>query len=122
MEKSFFQAPSVIESWDWNGALECPGIVIPRSNKDDCIEIQKCDQSPLFRTIALRKAKQAPSKSQQPKKPPPASEATTTFLKVPIHKMTLVEVKEALRGIGLRTEGTLAELRERLDKFVNRRK
>lgn len=118
MEKSFFQAPSLITEWKWNGSLDCESIV--GCGREE-LRIEKDEDSLLFRTMSLRKPKPAPAKQQ--KKQIPTAEPTTTFLEAPIHKMTSAEVKKALKSIGLKTTGNLAELRERLEKFVgNRRK
>lgn len=119
MERSLFPAASVVTDWEWDGSLECEEIVLTISEQPNCIPVEDDRESIIFRTMKLRKAKDPPP-PKPVKKLVVTLAADTTFLTAPIHKMGMTELKRTLKGLGMQTTGTKAELRARLQRLIGR--
>jgi hypothetical protein len=116
--RPLFPRPSIVANWTWDGGLDCPAEIAAEWEQAKVATIEEDTESILFRTNKLKKAAAAP-----PRKPKTAArnmiqEANTTFLPAPLHKMTMAELKGALKSIGMGTTGSRAELEQRLEKLV----
>jgi hypothetical protein len=111
--------PSVVSQWSWDGNLECPVHIPLKSAQPSVVFVEEDTESILFRTIKLKKA----ASPVPPKLKKPAQsiivEPNTTFLPAPIHKMSVTELKTALKSIGMSSSGSRAELEQRLDRLIN---
>lgn len=125
MDEFDFQTPSIITNWSWDSNFQCEIIapIILEQSETTKIEL---DQTPLIiRQRTLEKGKSAKSNNNLNKKPKPnliIKESSESFLPAPIHKMTINELKQKLKSIGLSTKGTKIELSQRLQNFINNNK
>lgn len=125
MDEFDFQTPSIITNWSWDSNFQCEIIapIILEQSETTKIEL---DQTPLIiRQRTLEKGKSAKSNNNLNKKSKPnliIKESSESFLPAPIHKMTINELKQKLKSIGLSTKGTKIELSQRLQNFINNNK
>lgn len=119
--KSLFSNPTVIKNWEWDGKMECQTVLPIVTEDTNCVDIELDSESLLFRYLKLSRNKKAVSQAKPPKKPPQRiePETDTAFLPAPIHKMTLKELKQTLKRLGLQTTGTPLEIKQRLENFIN---
>jgi hypothetical protein len=110
---------TVVSQWSWDGALDCQEHVLLKSEQPNLVFVEEDSESILFRTIKLKKA--AAPAPQKLKKPTQniMVQPDTTFLPAPIHKMSIAELKTALKSIGMSSTGSRAELEQRLDRLIN---
>lgn len=117
-----FEKPEIVENWTWNS--ECASIVPSFGPK--CTKIETDDQHILFRTINLAKKQQAAenqARAASQKKQTMAQnekKQTKSFLPCPIEKMTMGQLKETLKKIGLNNAGSKEDLVRRLTKFMEK--
>jgi hypothetical protein len=117
--KPLLPKPSVVSQWAWDGNFDCPTHVPLSSEQPNVVLVEEDTESILFRTIKLKKAASpAPPKLKKPTQNI-LTEPNTTFLPAPIHKMSIAELKTALKSIGMSTTGSRAELEQRLDRLIN---
>ena len=125
MDEFDFQTPSIITNWSWDSNFQCEIIapIILEQSETTKIEL---DQTPLIiRQRTLEKGKSAKSNNNLNKKSKPnliIKESSESFLPAPIHKMTINELKQKLKSIGLSTKVTKIELSQRLQNFINNNK
>ena len=121
MESSVFPNRSVVKTWEWNGSLDCSTSVVVAEDRENAIKICDDEESILFRTIRLRKAKATPPKPAK-KQTHPEPDRNTSFLPAPIHKMSIKELRNALKAVGLPATGSQAEMRARLSELMSSKK
>ena len=125
MDEFDFQTPSIITNWSWDSNFQCEIIapIILEQSETTKIEL---DQTPLIiRQRTLEKGKTAKSNNNLNKNQKHnliIKESSESFLPAPIHKMTINELKQKLKSIGLSTKGTKIELSQRLQNFINNNK
>ena len=82
------------------------------------IKIQDDDVDILFRLIQQNKKIAREKIEQQKRKAVPQKPEKIQFVHTPIHKMSLKELKEHLRALGLNTDGQKADLIKRYENFA----
>jgi hypothetical protein len=119
MARPLLPKPALVAQWGWDGCLDCPTQVPLKAEHPGVVLVEEDTESILFRTIKLKKA--GVPAAPKLKKPTQSIivEPDTTFLPAPIHKMSLSELKTALKSIGMSTTGSRAELEQRLDRLIN---
>jgi hypothetical protein len=119
MARPLLPKPTLVTQWAWDGNLDCPTHVLLKAEHANLVMVEEDTESILFRTIKLKKAgAPAPPKLKKPAQSI-IVEPNTTFLPAPIHKMSLAELKTALKSIGMSTTGSRAELEQRLDRLIS---
>lgn len=113
--KSSFLAPSIITEWNWDGDLDCETVLF---SFDESEQIENSQQSFLYQCILSKKKQQAAKagKKDGKKKTLQYIEQNETILPAPIHKMTIPQIKETLKALGLSQTGNRNELVKRLEK------
>lgn len=102
----------------WNTTLHAPSVVYV-ADGTEAQHVKDDDEPPIFRYLAMQNKKAAEQmrmKAQQKAKDPPRRTAPP----VPINKMTLKQLKDVMRPLGLNVTGTKEELRERYERFIRK--
>jgi hypothetical protein len=111
--------PTTVSQWSWDGTLDCPVHVILKSEQSNTIFVEEDTESILFRTIKLKKAAAPPAPKLKKPSQSIILEPNTTFLPAPVHKMSIAELKNTLKSIGMSSTGSRTELEQRLDRLIN---
>ena len=111
--------PSQIKHWQWNGIMQ-GDIALPiDEDYDQCVFIDKDSESILFRTIKRKgQAAEAPKHVSNEKNY--VNDKDTSIFPAPIHKMTLQQLIETLKKLGLKTTGSKSELQSRLKSYLSK--
>ena len=106
----------IIEKWEYQN--EKPTTQIAPFPSKSFIKIQDDDVDILFRLIQQNKKIAREKIEQQKRKAVPQKPEKIQFVHTPIHKMSLKELKEHLRALGLNTDGQKADLIKRYENFA----
>lgn len=110
---------TIIESWNYQN--ETPLQQVSPLGKSHVGEIKDDDVDILFRIISQsQKMKKRKIEAQKPKKAVNKKPDKIQFVPAPIHKMSLKELKDHLKALGLNTDGTKADLIRRYENFGHR--
>lgn len=103
-----------LKGWRYEG--EQPKTVVVH-NSSSAIEIKKNDESILLRFLRLKNEQ---ARQQQKEQKPQKTQSQFSLFPQPIHKMTLQQLKESCKKLGLKSTGTKQELAARLEKFTKK--
>lgn len=107
---------TIIENWEYQNEepLKQESVL----NKSHVGEIKDDDVDILFRIINQnQKLSKQKVEAQKVKKNVDKNPDKIQFVPAPIHKMSLKELKDHLKALGLSTEGTKADLIRRYENF-----
>ena len=106
----------IIEKWEYQN--EKPTTEVSPYPAKSFIKIQDDDDDILFRIIKQNKKLTREKIEQQKRKSVSQKPEKIQFVPAPIHKMSVKELKEHLKALGLNTDGQKADLIKRYEKFA----
>ena len=112
--------PLIIQHWDWDGTMQ-GDIALPASEDYvGSIFIEKDSESILFRTFKRKtQAAELAAKNTSNDKNS-VNDKNSSIIAGPIHKMTVKQLKETSKKVGLKITGSKNELQTRLGNYISK--